>query len=249
MVTIGKRIVLIEEVESIYSSLMEQNNIDPHQHGDVLLTDFQSAGRGLANNSWESENGKNLLVSFFLKPENLEADKQFYLNIAVSLSVYHTVKHFINSESVTIKWPNDIYVDQQKIAGILISHTIMGSSIEHSVVGIGLNVNQQVFLSDAPNPVSMIHFLKKEISKEDCLLILIEKMNRYYSMLDTGHFQELHNQYTSALFRLEQWRDYLYQTEKIRARIINVLPLGQIELETTEGQIILCNFKEIEFVL
>lgn len=247
---IGTRLKFFHKIRSMYSYQLELlETAAPPQHGDVLVAAFQSAGRGMGNNKWESEADKNLLTSFFLKPQKLDAEKQFYLNMAVSLSVCHTVKHYIKSSSVTIKWPNDIYVGKRKIAGILISHTVIGSMISYTIAGIGINVNQGRFLSDAPNPVSLIHHLERESDIKECLQVLLDEMNRYYPMVIAGRFVELHQHYISVLYGFAQWRYYIYRDEKIKAKIKQVLPFGQLELVTADNRLLRCNFKEIEFLM
>lgn len=250
MQPIGTRKKFLDKIESTHAYLVDKIVSDvPPQHGDVIVTSFQKAGHGMAKNHWESEAGKNLLVSFFLQPDKLDADKQFYLNMAVSLSILHTVKYFLESKRISIKWPNDIYVEEKKIAGILISHTVMGSQIEHSVVSVGLNVNQQEFFSDAPNPISLINHLDSEIEIDNCLNVLIEEMDRYYSLFVSDQWSNLYQEYIAVLYGFKQWREYLYEAKQIRAKILKVLSCGQLELETETGQILKCNFKEIEFVI
>jgi len=247
---IGIQIESQKEVVSTHTLMMDkaEARIQP-PHGYVLAAQHQSGGKGLADNLWESEEGKNLLASVFLTPDQLLADKQFYLNMAFSLSVYYTIKHFLPDKKVCIKWPNDIYVDDFKIAGILISHTVTGQYIGYSVVSTGININQKEFASDAPNPIALIHYLHDEIPVNAVLQVLIKEMNRYYQMFIKEKFIELHRQYTSHLYGLKQWRDYSYRNEIIKARIVKVLAFGQLELETELGQLIRCEFKEISFII
>jgi len=122
--------------------------------GTVILTHDQYAGKGQATNKWESAPHKNLTFSVILLPKFLLARKQFLLNQVVSLSVFDTLKEYIG-EGLAIKWPNDIYVFNKKITGILIQNNLRGSTLQSSIVGIGLNVNQKQFISDAPNPTSI----------------------------------------------------------------------------------------------
>ncbi|MDE6431375.1 MAG: biotin--[acetyl-CoA-carboxylase] ligase, partial [Duncaniella sp.] len=115
----------------------------------------QTAGRGQRGNSWESAPGKNITMSILLRPEGLHPSRQFVISRAVSLAITGVLRRYMPASAVRVKWPNDIYVDDRKICGILIENVISSASIRQSVVGIGINVNQRRFLSDAPNPVSM----------------------------------------------------------------------------------------------
>ncbi|MDE5927427.1 MAG: biotin--[acetyl-CoA-carboxylase] ligase, partial [Duncaniella sp.] len=129
-------------------------------HGTVVMAREQTAGRGQRGNSWEAEPGCNITLSLLLRPEGLHPARQFVISQAVSLAIADLVSHFV-AAPVSIKWPNDIYVDDRKICGILIENTITGTSIDRTIVGIGLNVNQTEFRSDAPNPVSMRQLMPK----------------------------------------------------------------------------------------
>jgi BirA family biotin operon repressor/biotin-[acetyl-CoA-carboxylase] ligase len=146
-------IIKLDEVNSTNTAMALMG--DEAVHATVLRAVTQSAGRGQRGNSWESEPGKNLTFSICLRPQHIPARTQFELSMAVSLGVVHALDAFIDPKRVKIKWPNDIYVDDLKIAGILIENSIDGTVIRRSIVGIGLNINQLTFVSDAPNPVSL----------------------------------------------------------------------------------------------
>lgn len=126
-------------------------------HGLTIATHCQTAGRGQRGNSWEAEPGKNLTFSILLRPTAIEASRQFELSMIVALAVADTVAEELgNGATVDVKWPNDIYVDNRKICGMLIENSLNGRNISSSIAGIGLNVNQLEFRSDAPNPVSLV---------------------------------------------------------------------------------------------
>ena len=126
-------------------------------HATVVSTYNQTAGRGQRGNSWESEPHKNLTFSVLLKPQHIIAREQFYISEIVSVAIVNTLRKYIIDQPIAIKWPNDIYVNDDKICGILIENTLSGYSISQSIAGIGININQQTFLSNAPNPISLIH--------------------------------------------------------------------------------------------
>ena len=142
------KIVHIDETESTNQWLKEHGEDDM-----VVVADYQTAGRGCGTNTWESERGQNLLFSVLLHPKQVVASRQFHISMAVSVAICEALEQFIGD--VSIKWPNDIYWRDGKLGGILIEHTLQGSGIKDSIIGVGLNVNQRQCTSDAPNPVSL----------------------------------------------------------------------------------------------
>ena len=150
---IGSNLLFFENLPSTNThaaDLLKKNNLP---EGTIVYTNYQSAGRGYSGNRWESEDGKNLLISIVLFPSFIKPEDQFYISMAVSLGICDFLKRYI--PDCSIKWPNDIYVNNDKIAGILIESSITGNKIEYTIAGIGLNINQEKFISDAPNPVSL----------------------------------------------------------------------------------------------
>ena len=125
------------------------------KHGQVIYTVEQTAGRGQATKTWESESGKNLTFSLIVQPEHIPPNRQFLICQAVSVGIMKYLEPLVKHERIHIKWPNDIYVDMKKIAGILIEHNIQGNRILSTVIGVGLNVNQTKFSKNVPNPTSL----------------------------------------------------------------------------------------------
>lgn len=144
-------------------------------HGLALMARTQTAGRGQRGNSWEAEPGKNITLSLMLRPEATEAARQFEISEAVALGVADTVES-LGIDGVSVKWPNDIYVGDRKIAGILIENTLSGTIISRSIAGIGLNVNQREFRSDAPNPVSAWQLTGREFDIEEVALRMVNNI-------------------------------------------------------------------------
>lgn len=145
---IGSKIVFIKNLPSTNTyavSLLKEGDIP---EGTIIYTNFQASGRGQMGNTWESEDGKNLLISIIIFPKMIKPAKQFIISKTVSLGIYDFLRRHINN--VLIKWPNDIYVNNDKIAGILIENSLLNDEIESTIVGIGINVNQQKFLCRLP---------------------------------------------------------------------------------------------------
>ena len=201
-----------------------------------LYTAFQTAGRGQAGNGWESEEGKNLLCSILLPPnKNL-----YFLNLAIGVALLRVI-----GEDFTIKWPNDIYFGDKKVAGILIENAIIGNEIKYSIAGIGLNVNQTTFVSDAPNPVSLKQIRGQEYDIERLMNHLFETVQRVLSEPE----QEVWAYYKSHLYRREGFWPFEDKDGPFEAAIKDVLPTGEIVLEDKKGQERIYHFKQVRYVI
>ena len=198
-----------------------------------LYAGYQTAGRGQTGNGWESEEGKNLLCSILLPPtKNL-----YFLNIAVSVALLRVI-----GEDFTIKWPNDIYYGDKKLAGILLENAIVGSEVKYSIAGIGLNVNQTVFVSDAPNPVSLKQITGKEYD--------IDKlMERLMVEIDQVLNEDVWPYYKAHLYRREGFWPYEDANGRFEARIEDVLPTGEIVLRDKQGNQRKYHFKQVRYIL
>ncbi|MEG1580938.1 MAG: biotin--[acetyl-CoA-carboxylase] ligase [Bacteroidaceae bacterium] len=218
----------------------EQHNIR------VAVADFQTAGRGQRGNHWEAERGKNLLFSLELYPEKFLASRQFELSEVFSIAVREVLKEYI--EDVTIKWPNDIYYLDRKLAGILIEHDLSGAYIHRTIIGLGLNVNQQTFCSDAPNPVSLKQITEQEL---DCHWLLQQILSRFYSLyhqLVSSTFNAFHSQYIASLYHREGFHRYRRGQEDFEARIEGIEPSGRLILLDIKGNERRFAFKEVAYL-
>jgi len=247
---IGENIIELQETTStnIFAfELIKEKNIE---EGTVISAISQHSGKGTGSNKWESEAGKNLTVSIILKPEFLPLGKQFMLNIITSLAVHDMVLRIIQSKAdVKIKWPNDIYVGNKKIAGILIENTIFGNALKYCILGIGININQEIFISNAPNPVSLKNILNKEFELKECLALLCSCIEERYVQLKNEKYNLLNGDYLSVLFKKNELAKFNYKNKVTSATIKGISEEGKLILETLEKEIIACNFKEIEFVI
>ena len=198
-----------------------------------LYAGYQTAGRGQTGNSWESEEGKNLLCSILLPPDkNLH-----FLNIAVSVAVRRVI-----GENFTIKWPNDIYYGDKKVAGILVENAIVGNEVKYSIAGIGLNVNQTEFQSDAPNPISL-----KQIYGTD--FVVDELMENLYAEVQRTLEEDVWEEYKAHLYRREGYWPFADRNGTFEAHIEDVLPTGEIVLRDKKGQVHQYGFKQIKYIL
>ena len=169
------KVIHIDETDSTNRWLRDYALSQPE--GDyVVVSEYQTAGRGCGTNSWESERGKNLTFSLLIHPTEITADCQFRISEAVSLALCETLDGYVTDRQVSVKWPNDIYVDDCKICGMLIENRLRGRLMTDSIIGIGLNVNQREFFSDAPNPVSLVQLLGHEVALEPLLQAFLQKL-------------------------------------------------------------------------
>jgi len=233
---IGKVLHLLDAIGSTNQYASDVLSKSKPSEGTIFITHHQYAGRGQATNVWESEPNKNLTFSLLLYPTFLAARQQFFLNQAISLGVLKTIQYFI-PKKCTIKWPNDLYVEDRKITGILIQNALKGASIQSSVIGIGLNVNQGQFKSDAPNPTSIFLETNKAFTLDTVLAYLCQQLEKYYLLLKAGRFQTLQQAYEQELFRLNQPHSYKRVDGSLfHGTIVGVTEAGLLRLHTDDGE-------------
>ena len=242
------RIIRLDETGSTNEYALQLLEKETLPAGTVVIAENQTAGRGVDGSLWESQKGRNLTFSMIIYPDYISVDYQFYLNKAISLGVYHLVREKLG-DGTSIKWPNDIYFGNGKIAGILIQNGIQGSKFKYCVAGIGLNVNQDTFSGRAENPVSLNMVSGREYDLEALMNELYASLWQYLDLLKNGHIEQIDGEYLSALFRLEEMARYIYKGEKIMARITGVNRYGHLVLEIPSHKIIECDLKEIKFVI
>ena len=207
---------------------------------DVVVAEYQTAGKGCGNNSWESERGKNLTFSILIHPKDLPATQQFHISMAISLAICEALEQYIGD--VSIKWPNDIYWRNGKIGGILIENTLKGSIIMESIIGVGLNVNQRIFKSNAPNPVSMWQICEHETDREALLKEILEAFERTLG-------SKIREQYLSKLYRRKGYHPYADKEGAFMAEIVTVEDDGHLMLHDDNGKERRYAFKEVQFII
>ncbi len=237
--------MIINYVESSVST-----NTDVQQYNSNLIAlwgNQQTEGRGQRGTSWESEKDKNLTFSILVRPYFLSADKQFVLSKAISTVIADVLS--CRGLNACIKWPNDIYIGDKKICGILIECNITGMGmVNQAVIGVGLNVNQEIFVSDAPNPTSMklecgCEFNRKEIIEEICTLFETK-----YNMIAENLTSPIDRIYHSLLYRSDNYYSYRdNQGGAFEGKIEGVNDYGALMVRHKGGDIREYQFKEIIF--
>ena len=239
-----KKHLYIKQTLSTNALAWEMNREKELTEGTVLYTDFQMDGKGQPGNSWEAEVGRNLLFSIVLHPQHIPMDELFLLSELVSVSIKDALDKY--ASGITIKWPNDIYWKDKKLAGILIENSLQGSRIKTVVIGIGLNVNQKEFKSNAPNPVSLLQITGKRQNRKQLLNQICRNIMNMYNDFDKDKIQ---TNYACSLYRKEGFHAYQADNVQFQAKISNVQPDGQLFLERENGKSEGYYFKEVQFIL
>jgi BirA family biotin operon repressor/biotin-[acetyl-CoA-carboxylase] ligase len=244
---IGSSLLFFENLPSTNTFTADLLKKKKLPEGTVVYTNFQQSGRGYSDNKWESEDGKNLLISVVLFPSFIKPSDQFYLSMAFSLGICDFLKRYI--PDCFIKWPNDIYVNNDKIAGILIESSITGDKIDSAIAGIGLNINQEKFLSNAPNPVSLRTVSGTVYDLMPALNKLAKDLDRRYKQLISDDPSQLKEEYISKLYRINKWHKFIDPEGSFTGRIITLGDYGRLKVEKQNGKIYEYGFKELEFIL
>ena len=244
-------IINLDETDSTNHYLAQLCDREPVSEYTTVRADYQTAGKGQRGNTWESERGKNLLFSFVLYPTFLEARRQFLLSQLTALAVKEALELW--TDDIRIKWPNDIYWKEKKICGLLIENELSAEGIARSIIGIGLNVNQEIFHSDAPNPVSLRQITGLEENPMEVLTYILTYTRRFYEDLrndeDGSMASLIARQYDFALFRREGWHPYKDATGRFMARLLRVEEDGRYILQDEAGKERGYLFKEVQYIL
>lgn len=232
----------LEEVDSTNTYLESRSSETNLPEGTVIWAQHQFRGRGQLDHSWTSEPGKNLTCSILFKPDFLSPDRQFLLNKAIALGVLDFVREILHEvprsvatlPDTAIKWPNDIYIGNRKAGGILIAHRIMGKRISQTIAGIGININQEVFSPEIPNPVSFIHYTSQKLDLRQCLNQLCACLDRRYTGLrHTGVLSD--EEYTGRLLGYERLCRFTANGQSFMGTICGVDDLGRLIIQHPDG--------------
>ncbi len=243
---IGKTIIKLATVDSTNLYLNNLCKTKDIEEGTLIVANEQISGRGQLNNKWESIPGENLLLSFIIYPHFLGAENQFMLSKVAALGVFDFLSKYI--ENVKIKWPNDIYVGDKKIAGILIENSLRGASISSSIVGVGLNINQTIFSKEILNPTSLKIETKQTFDLEELLPELCKNFNSKYNELKTGINKNIDNQYIEHLYKYRELGKYRDADGQFTAKIVGIDESGRLCIVDSTNQSRKYAFKEIEFL-
>lgn len=242
-------IMHIESLDSTNNYAMDFVEHGKSKDGLVIWADEQTAGRGYGQNIWQSEKGQNLTFSLLLKPDFILPSRQFLITQIVSLALQSEISQLTGKNNISIKWPNDLYAGSRKLAGMLIQHIIRGNQIDYSVIGIGLNVNQQVFDPSLPNPVSLSNLTNRFFDLNILLDNLLQSIQKYYSQAKSeSGITTIEHQYLEKLYLRDEWANYQSGNQSFVAKIKGFGPFGQLVLELENGEGKTFGFKEVELI-
>ncbi len=244
---IGRKVHFFQECFSTNEVAQQLVYKNKAIEGSVVVCQHQTAGKGQQGNTWESQPGENLTFSVILSPKFLQADQQFRLNMAVSLALFDTLKYYKVS-NVRIKWPNDLMIGDFKTAGILIENSLSGREIKQSVIGVGLNVNQEYF--SLPKATSMKKQTGTHFDLEILLSDFMEKLEPYYLGLKStsGSTGKLELSYLSALYGMNETKHFQDEKGVFMGEIIGLTAQGKLKVHRVGGAIESYGFKEIVFL-
>lgn len=240
------KIIKLSETDSTNRFLREYKG-DEGLLMTVATADYQTAGRGQGSNTWESERGQNLLFSVKVYPTGIEAARQYVMLEAGALALYETLSEYVGD--ITIKWPNDIYWHDMKISGTLSECTVSHNFINNCILGTGVNINQQVFRSGAPNPVSLCQILKRKVSKKEVIDAFLRYFEKNLYMVNEGNCHEIDKAYTAVLYRRTGFFTYEDVTGRFSAEFERIEPNGNLVLRKTDGSQCKYAFKEVKYII
>ncbi len=242
---VGKNLVYVPVCHSTNSLALDISQKAATPEGTLVVCDHQQAGRGQRGNGWEAEPNKNLHFSVILKPTFLAIADQFLLNQSISLAVVDCLSEQLSLDA-KIKWPNDIFINTKKVGGILIENSLSGDILQQSVIGIGLNVNQERF--EAVNASSLSRISNHYFSLAGMLEQLLEKIESRYLQLKRGERHAIQNEYLQKLFRINETHSYIADNIEFDGEIIGVDERGRLILKTSSEEKYF-DVKQVRFVI
>lgn len=241
------RIIKLNTINSTNDYLKNMFKEIPLNNFTTVVADYQVKGKGQYRNRWHSDKGKNLLFSVLIKFKSFSIKDQVYLNFAISLAIFEVLTDML--KNVKIKWPNDIMSRQSKICGILIENSVKHDKISHSIVGIGLNVNQEIFPTELKKATSIKKILKKDVKLDELLQKILQQIKISIAKIEKKHFKSLHSDYHLNLYRFEQPSMFKTNDNAIfLGKIIGVSEQGKLKLELLDETIKEFEVKEICFM-
>ena len=245
-------IIHLKEIDSTNIYLLDNADRFSNEEITIAVSDYQTAGRGMGTNTWESEPDKNLLFSILIHPTWLEPYMQYIISMAHALSLYDVLSSY--SKDITIKWPNDIYWKERKISGTRIDGNIQSGRLSDMVIGTGININQSEFNGTAPNPVSLTQITGKTYDRQ---VILNDIITRFKHNLDIAQKEwTIHKDCNTILTEYHKhlfWKEGIHSYEdangQFEAEFVEVLPNGIMRLKRIDGTISEYEFKEVKFCL
>lgn len=237
-----RAIIELDAVDSTNNYAANLIKLSSTPDGTVITAQEQTQGRGQRGTQWMAKKGDNLLFSIVVFPQFISPDEIFLLSQVTALAVHDTVEEICQTD-VAIKWPNDIIVDDKKICGILIENNWSDFKVQSSIIGVGLNVNQDHF--PFPKATSLKLLVKQYLPTNTVLKVFLSHFDKWYDLLKAGKKAIIRQRYQSHLYRFNQPSEFFFENEKITATIVNVESSGLLVLENNEKGIFKADLKQI----
>lgn len=242
---LGKDVHFLPECHSTNDTALSMVRQREAMEGSVVICGHQTHGKGQRGNLWKSQSGQNLTFSLVLRPDFMDISEQFYLNMTVSNSIRRLLHDYV--PHLEVKWPNDLIVPGfGKIGGVLIENTFSGKEWEYAVVGIGLNINQQVF--ESPTIASIRSITGSHFALEELFRLLITQLEQGYIQLKKGKWNEIKSEYMMHLYRMHSWANYSANDEQFLGKIVGISADGKLEMELKDGEKTSFGLKEVVFL-
>ena len=242
----GHRLIELKEVTSTNKFLELLMDKGSSEQGLIVISEYQSEGRGMNGSSWTSEKGKNLLMSMLYFPQGLTIQNQFYLSKCGALAVSKAIDRIVGAEISKIKWPNDIYINNKKTAGILIQSSIKGENSQYSFLGIGVNLNQNKF--SVANATSLMSETGRKFEIKELLTYLVEELDYWLKVISDANFEKTNKMYYKKLIGYQQWLGYKKGEEKFKGKILRIEDDGHLLMELENGKQKRFAVKEISLI-
>ncbi len=247
MSTLFTNIINIDQTVSTNDYASKLLKTKKAKEGTVIFGNLQTKGKGQREANWESESDKNILTSMIISP-GIPIRNQFNITIFISLAVYDLLHKYFG-EKVNIKWPNDILIADKKIAGILIQNIVIGDIVKDVIVGIGLNVNQKEFATYFTKATSFALELEQKVALPLLKNELLAAVEHRYLQFQEGKLKAMKAEFLTKLFRFNQFRDYIIEDKKTKAKIIDIDESGQLALAFEDGSTKAFSLKEIKYLI
>jgi BirA family biotin operon repressor/biotin-[acetyl-CoA-carboxylase] ligase len=246
---IGKTLIELPSCPSTNDHALSLLSKNKPKEGTVILTFNQTQGRGQVGSQWIGEAYQNIAFTCILYPHFLSPKEQISLNQAVALAAFHLVNQH-TEKVVKIKWPNDIYVGDKKVAGILIQNLLSSNKFNTSIVGIGINVNQQKFPPELPLATSLGIEVGRPFHLKELALELCELLERAYDQLKKRSLDKIHEEYLRHLYRFHQLGTFQSLDGSVfEGQIVGISSSGRLQVRReNDGTTEEFGIKEIRFL-
>jgi BirA family biotin operon repressor/biotin-[acetyl-CoA-carboxylase] ligase len=245
---IGQNILILPKISSTNAFLKDNlSNSTPFAEGTAIMAVEQFAGKGQLGATWKAQAGKNLTFSVLLHPTQLSLDDQFLLTQAFSVAVAEALNEFIKPHTVQIKWPNDLYVEDRKLGGILIENSISGNHWKNAIVGIGINVNTPIFDPEIQyKAISIFQLIGHSIELIALLRVICQYLDTYYQRLLQGKTKKIKESYEANLYLKDTIHTFYIDGIPVDGKLIGVSDHGKL-LVDFNGYSVPFSAKEIAF--